>query len=347
MGWDTLQELYNSAPEIDLEAQGPLVVISDLHMGNGGRNDDFLKNAQLIQDALENYYFPKHYTLVLNGDIEELLRTDQSSIEKAWPDMYRIFKKFYEAKRLIWLRGNHEIVPRKEIKNPYYFPADAVRFTLQDKTLFIFHGHQAGKANSGKYNTLIALALKIFANNLRIGNRSVSHSSEKKFKIEKCVYEFSRNKGIVSIIGHTHRPLFESLSKDESLGYQIERMCREYSRSNNGRRLSIQKTILQIKAEYLRKPKRKGHRLADTVYGQILTPCLFNAGCGIGKTGITALEIKNKRLSLVFWSCKHRTKKFMEFNEYKPATLLGDSAYRFILRREELDYVFSRIELLK
>jgi hypothetical protein len=42
------------------------------------------------------------------------------------------------------------------------------------------------------------------------------------------VYGFSSRRKIVSIIGHIHRPLFESLSKIDTLKYRIEQLCRHY-----------------------------------------------------------------------------------------------------------------------
>lgn len=347
MPFKTLREIFNHAPQLSLDAHTPLLVLSDLHMGSGKRSDDFRRNGALVAQALADYYWPKGYTLVLNGDIEELLRNERSAIMTAWAPLYELFTRFFEAGRLIWLRGNHEIVDSKPTEDPRYFPHEGVRFNWQGNTLFIFHGHQAGWVNSGRYNHIIGFMLRVFANKLGIGNSSVAHSSTKRFKLEKKVYDFSREEGIISIIGHTHRPLFESLSKAESLGYQIEKMCREYALAKNGKKELIKSTIGRMKRDLLKKPSRKSHRLVDSVYGDILTPCLFNAGCGIGKSGVTALEIKKGRISLVYWSSKDRSKRFMEFNEYKPATMLEGDSWRFILRREALHYLFSRIELLK
>lgn len=347
MPFKTLGELFKNAPQLELDAHTPLLVLSDLHMGNGKHQDDFRHNGALLVEALADYYWPKGYTLVLNGDIEELLRNERSAIMAAWAPLYELFTRFHEAARLVWLRGNHEIVPAQEEEDPRYFPANAVRFTWQGKNLFIFHGHQAGWVNSGRYNRVIGFVLRVFANKLGIGNSSVAHDSAKRFKLEKKVYDFSKQEGIISIIGHTHRPLFESLSKAESLGYQIEKMCREYARAKNGKRELIESTIGRMKRDYLKKPSRKSHRLVDNLYGEILVPCLFNAGCAIGKSGVTSLEIKKGRISLVYWSNKDRSRRFMEFNEYKPATMLAGGTWRFILRREDLHYLFSRIKLLK
>lgn len=343
MAMQRLNALFHTAPVVNLEKETRIVIISDLHMGSGSRKDDFLGNAALLAKALESYYLPKGYTLILNGDIEELLRSNRKDILLAHADMYRIFNLFRTRQRLIWLEGNHEIVPSSSEQSEY-MDGEAVRLKSSAGTLFVFHGHQAGRVNSGKYNGYIAFFLRTVAERLGIGNFSVAHDSSRKFRLEKRVYDFSRKKGIVSIIGHTHRPLFESLSKNEALGYRIERLCRTYQAAGTEEKDKIQSTIGKLKHELLNK-KQKPY-VSDTVYGEILVPCLFNAGCGIGRRGITSIEIKKGKIYLVYWSDKNRTQKFKEYNELRSVRMLDDTVFRFILRREKLAYIFSRITLL-
>ncbi len=67
-------------------------------------------------------------------------------------------------------------------------------------------------------------------------------------------------------------------------------------------------------------------------------------GAPVGKRGFTVLEIKRGKMALSFWSDPVRSHRWED--EYKVSTMLP-GALRFILRRESLDYLFSRIELLK
>ena len=324
--YERLLELLRTTPRRRLETKEKLVVMSDFHMGDGGANDDFRHNGPLCLHALEEFYFPKGYTLLLNGDIEELLRVPREAILKAWPGLYDVFARFRAENRLIWLLGNHEILPSKA-DEPFYrdhFDGESILLETPHGSLFVFHGHQAGVANSGRYNGLIGWSLKFFANSLGIGNRSIAHNSAKKFKLEKAIYEFSRSEELISIIGHTHRPLFESLSKRESLGIRIEKLCRDYADATGLQRASIRRTVRDLKTAYL--DQARHHRApVTTVYGEMPVPCMFNAGCAVGKRGFTVLEMKNGKIGLVAWS---------------------KSTQRVILRREALDYVFSRIELL-
>ncbi len=337
--------LIDGARNLLIDDTSRIVILSDFHMGDGGRTDDFAKNALLVRDALEKYYFPRGFTLILNGDIEELLRNRLKGIQNAWPDIYSLFGQFRNAGRLIRLVGNHEIVGNSD-GDPERFDGEAIRLTYGGNSLLVFHGHQAGTINSGKYNRLISFGLRFFANRLGIGNRSIAHDSRKKYQLERQVYDFSRREGIVSIIGHTHRPLFESLSKRESIGYRIERLCRNYSRADTTVREQIRATIRTLKEEFQRAEMKNETRLVDSLYGEMLVPCLFNAGCGISKKGVTALEIKKGKISLVYWSEINRTKKYLQYNEYRSAKRVGVDSFRLILRRQPLSYIFSRISLV-
>lgn len=333
-----LDALYRESPRRAVSADEKIVVMSDFHMGNGGRNDDFRTNGPVVLSVLRDYYLEKNYTLILNGDIEEWLRHPRAAILEAWHELYTVLDEFRRRDRLVWLRGNHEILPRAELpESREIFDGESLILETPQGPVFIFHGHQAGVANSGKFNGLIGWSLRTFANALGIGNRSVAHSSSKKFKLEKAIYQFSLRHRLVSIIGHTHRPLFESLSKHEVLGGKIERLCRHYGDASDMKRIVLRALVQSLKAEYLSPEKRRDHHLSSSIYGEILVPCVFNAGCAVGKRGFTALEIKKGQIGLVAWS-RHKPPQ--------EKARMVHQAWRRILRREPLSYVFSRVELL-
>ena len=80
----TLQTLIDQAPRIDADADTRLVFLSDLHMGDGGKRDEFRKNAALVASSLTGKYLTEGYGLVLNGDIEELYKFKLRQIQTAW-----------------------------------------------------------------------------------------------------------------------------------------------------------------------------------------------------------------------------------------------------------------------
>ena len=78
-----------------------------------------------------------------------------------------------------------------------------------------------------------------------------------------------------------------------------------------------------------------------------LLPCLFNSGSGIGRHGITAIEIAGGRIALVIWFDRRRSLQYAESAGYEPQRLGDSDYYRVVLKEEDLDYIFARIELLR
>ncbi len=78
-----LASLYETAPTVPLSEREKWVIVSDLHMGNGKGGDDFRINADLFANALEKHYLRHGFGLVLNGDVEELLRFSRKAIARS------------------------------------------------------------------------------------------------------------------------------------------------------------------------------------------------------------------------------------------------------------------------
>jgi len=206
---------------------------------------------------LKQYYMPEQFNLVLNGDVEELQRFKENKIVGAWPDLYGLFDEFYQKNKLYKTIGNHDLSlllnEAKDNRYPFYH---GLILKWNEFPIFIFHGHQASDKYL-KYNRLLGITLKYVANPLRIKNFSVAHSSRKQYAIERKVYHFSSRRKLVSIIGHTHRPLFESLSKAERLKHKIEQLTREYSeKSDPENQKKIKKSIKNYKKELLKMYKK-------------------------------------------------------------------------------------------
>ena len=140
-----LDALYRNAVEITVEPESPLVIFSDLHMGNGRKNDDFRKNAGLFNEVLAGHYRPSSFSLVLNGDIEELQKFDMKTIRKSWKKTYGIFDLFNEDGKLFKTIGNHDDGIRKGDSERRYGEKQAFKFRVNglDMPVFVFHGHQA------------------------------------------------------------------------------------------------------------------------------------------------------------------------------------------------------------
>jgi UDP-2,3-diacylglucosamine pyrophosphatase LpxH len=323
-----------------------LVVLSDLHMGNGGSRDDLVHNEGLLMDALEKYYLPEGWILALNGDIEELQRFKLADIRQRWSRLYQLFDRFEARGALHKIIGNHDAELVEERNYPYRL-IDALRVDTDALPLFIYHGHQVSQIFS-KYNHFIRPILRYLFTPLGIRNVSVSKDRRKRFFVERRVYEFSRRNGLVSILGHTHRPLFESLSQFDFIKYEMERLCREYPLAVESEKKAIADRVLLLRRE-LKKLKRKDRRksLLNSIYGdELLVPCVFNSGCAIGKKGLNVLEIDKDRISLVYWFTAGQERKYIRRSGYTVGALEGTSRNRVVVNSDNLDYIRARIELL-
>ena len=383
----TLQQLYDSSPSFPLSASDRLVILSDLHLGDGSSRDDFLPNGELLQEILRSYYLPGGHALVLNGDIEELQRFSLESIRSRWEDLYALFRRFGDCSGVHRIVGNHdEALWRSDARLREQPLRAALRLSFGADTLFVFHGHQA-TIFFERFNDLSGFFLRHFANRLHIRNIPAHYESTKRYRTEHRVYAFSNARKIVSVIGHTHRPLFESLSRVDTLRFRIEQLCRDYPAVSPRARREIEEMVEAYKKDlalFTEKDRRDGAR--SSLYDeQLPIPCLFNSGCAIGKRGLTAIEIEDGHIALVHWfdarrsdrrragrrrrghrgaehgTGEHRGSDYRAAGsrrrsargrsllppEAESTCRLGDSHYyRSVLKRDRLDYVFSRIRLL-
>ena len=340
-----LAELFKKAPRFAISDTSKYIIFSDLHLGNGSkRKDDFLRNSKMFLNALEEYYFPKGFFLILNGDVEELQKFRAHTIANMWKKFYEIADKFNRDNRLLKIIGNHEIdisfLPKTQINKSI---EQAAVLLYNDRPLFVFHGHQAAQFFS-KYSRFISFFLRFFAAPLGIKNRTASHDSKRKYQVERRAYFFSSENKIVSILGHTHRPLFESFSRFDSLRYGIEQLLREYPKAGELEKISIQNKIHEFRKE-LEIMSIKDKDFTNSYYHEYLIyPCLFNSGCVIGKRGMTGIEIIGNEISLVHWYDIERKKK--SWKEIESALILSERYHKRILKSDNLEYIFNRINLL-
>ncbi|NJN27193.1 MAG: metallophosphoesterase [Cyclobacteriaceae bacterium] len=248
--YNQLDELYESSKKLEINEETRVVIFSDLHLGDGSSKDDFIQNAHLFQTAVEKYYFSKDFHLVLNGDVEELQRFSIKRIKSKWKDIYELFRRFDEKNMFHKLIGNHDLalcLPNKPESEFNILHCLTLQTTAGD--MQVYHGHQASMVYE-KLNKLVGYTLRYLANPFRIKNYSIAHSSRRQYAIEKRVYHYSSYRKRVSIIGHTHRPLFESMTKAERIKHKIEALCRKYIElESDDDRKSVKKMIKSHKKE--------------------------------------------------------------------------------------------------
>jgi UDP-2,3-diacylglucosamine pyrophosphatase LpxH len=332
---------------LDISNGGKILIISDLHMGSGSR-DDLYYNGEMLTCILEEYYLKNGWFLVLNGDIEELQRYSLDLIREKWAGLYRVFNLFARENRLYRVIGNHDEELNFLRNSAYPYPIHTViKIETGVIPAYVYHGHQLSSVYAN-FNWLIGLLIRFFLKPFGIKNITDSRSPFKRFQIEKKAYAFSLKNNCLSIIGHTHRALFESLGRFDYIKFEIERLCRDYPASVGEDRLRIENEVTALRKE-LGKLKRKERRdvLRQSLYGDELpVPCLFNSGCAIGKKGLTAIEMTNEDIALVYWFTEGKSRKFITRGGYDILNIPGRPYHRAVLNYNKLDYVFARIKLL-
>ncbi|MCK4540865.1 MAG: metallophosphoesterase family protein [Spirochaetales bacterium] len=340
-----LNSLFCKAPGHKIGPEDRIVIFSDLHLGNGSSRDDFLSNGDIFPQVLSQYYLKQNYFLILNGDVEELQKFSLHDILEKWQTLFDIFTAFQSRNSIIKIIGNHDydllLAPEQPVP---HIPAYRLHYGEED--LFILHGHQASPTYS-RYNTLFGYFLRYIATPLGFRNISVSHDSERKKYYESMLYDYSSSRGIISIMGHTHRPLFESLSKMDTLKYQLENLLREYPTAKAGRREEIAKEVLGIRHDLISYRKKGQNANQGNIYSRdVVIPCLFNSGCAIGRRGFTGIEITGNMISLVHWfDSDYASRHMSEYKNFQP--LKGTPYLKRVIKEDNLDYIFARIKLLK
>ena len=339
----------SNAREIPYRKKDRWVVFSDLHMGNGGRRDDFVGNSDLFHRVLEDYYGPRDYGLILNGDVEELHKFGWRQIAAAWRRTYGIFDAFNDSGKLLKTVGNHDTRLLLDLKDHYPYEMDTVlAFTGLEFPILVYHGHQVS-AFYEKYNDISRFGVRYFAMPLGIMNRSVAHDSRRRHSLEKRIYEFSRKERIVSLIGHTHRPLFESLTKAEQLRFRIEYLLTRYRKASKMRREEIEGEIASLRADLVdwrsrkRRPDLQSGIYAD---GDVPVPCVFNSGTVVGKRGMTCLELTKGKIRLIHWFDDRIGDDDVDRESRDITSLPGGHVHRLVLRQATLEYVMDSLNLL-
>jgi Ni,Fe-hydrogenase I large subunit len=201
---------------------------------------------------------------------------------------------------------------------------------------------------------LVKYGLRYIAHPLGIKNFTKSYNNTRINKLEQFVYEFSTKRKIISIIGHTHRPLFESLSEVDILRYKIENLLRAYPekssydpKKNKRKESAIEDEIRKYKEQIKEIYKENNEYLfRSSLYNKELAiPSIFNSGSVIGKEGITAIEISGSNISLVQYFDSSRKLK-NSYREERITQIDDTSYYRTVFKKEALAYIFRRIKLL-
>lgn len=312
-------EQQNGAFVVDINKE-KLVLLSDLHKGARNPADDFQPSEGAYNDALA-YYFDRGYTLISLGDVEELWEERPPHVVKAYRSTLEREGTFHGEGRLLRVWGNHDDHWRfagevKKYLDPIFGDGVEVRESILIRLvdgqkplgrLFLVHGHQ-GTLDSDRFAAFSRLFVRYVWRPIQrlIGfsfNTPATNWELRKGQ-DTALYHWTRGQEKLALIaGHTHRPVFKSISNEEMIQSLLEQ-AREKDPSQVAR--------LEAELDWAQsQTRREADPESQVVFDR---PSYFNTGCCAFTDGrITGLEIAEGNITLIRWP--------NDANEPKPKVL--------------------------
>jgi UDP-2,3-diacylglucosamine pyrophosphatase LpxH len=300
-------------------AKDKVIVFSDQHKGARDGADDFMFCEPAYLAALE-YYNNEGFLFVSLGDNDELWENRWPKVKAANQATFDAEKKFVDRNAFIKLFGNHDLAwntdPFTEVEMQKIYGSKvkvyegvSLQMEVEKKpfTIFMTHGHQGDAQSDGNWFSKFFVA-HIWAPMqayLHINPNTPAYDHVTKSLHNRIMYEWSATqKNTLLICGHTHQPLFGSLT-------ELERLYRKLQLAEAAKE--------DANAEEIRKKIRLAEPDFRTVSADYkeMKPSYFNSGCCCFSDGdITGIEIDKGCIRLIKW----------KVNDGKPNRLILEEA---------------------
>lgn len=288
---------------LEFNGTSKLIIFSDHHKGTKDYRDDFLLAEKNYLAALD-YYNQEQYTYCCLGDSEELWKNTIFSVIKHHKASFEKEKLFVKRDAFIKIYGNHDLywdndpfafltLDKVYGKKINVYDGVVLRMLIDKKPLsfMLTHGHQGDLQSDGNWFS------KWFVSNvwgplqsyLRINPNTPANSRKLKSTHNMIMYEWTaQQKDLVLITGHTHQPVFNSLTHLE----------RTYKRLNAAREkgdIALEKKLEQeLSAGKISGEASLRYEDSKNTY--------FNAGCCCYNDGdITGIELDAQSIRLIEW----------------------------------------------
>ncbi len=156
--------------------------------------------------------------------------------------------------------------------------------------IFLTHGHQGDLASDGNWFSkwFVSRVWAPLQAYLRINPNTPAFNNQLKSKHNQFMYEWAAAQQSVLITGHTHQPVFNSLT-------HLERI---YIKLDDARKVKD-----KVAEEILLEQMKKEHIMGATVPPySAYKPNYFNTGCCCFSDGdITGIEITDGKMKLIKW----------------------------------------------
>lgn len=305
-----LNRAYQRAYRHRVRPYERFVILSDQHKGARDLADDFQQCETTYLTALD-YYYQSGYILVILGDAEELWEQGVKEVLDAYENVLSSEGRFYPG-RYLRIYGNHDNLWRDPAKVRQYmepfFPDIKVYEGLileisdlpdqQNGQIVLLHGHQ-GTLDSDIFDFLPPLVLplyRIFQNLTGFGRTTPAQDACLRSLQDTQMYRWVRTlTNTILIAGHTHRPVWSSMTHLEKLLWQFhELLDLEPDQRPGDYHARVAELLLAIEEREKSTPP-----CDDTIKTR---PCYFNTGCCRFADGdITGIEIENGLIRLIKW----------------------------------------------
>ncbi len=232
-----ISRIFESSPEIPIDDSSKIILMSDVHRGDGSRADNFAPNKNIYFTALTHYY-NEGYTHIEIGDGDELWQNKKlSDIVSVHSDVFGLLSRFFKEDRFYLIFGNHDMVYKDDdfvrenlfryfdeeekehihfCKNIKAYEGLVLKHRVTGQEILLMHGHQADFLDYDLWKLARFLVRYIWTPLELFGLNDPTRAAKnysKKEEVEKELIKWVEQEGVMLICGHTHRPMFPEVGK--------------------------------------------------------------------------------------------------------------------------------------
>ncbi|RYU89375.1 metallophosphoesterase [Mucilaginibacter terrigena] len=295
------------------------IILSDQHKGARDGADIFAKAAGNYLAALD-HYFNEQFIYINLGDSEELWENLFVTVKRHNKSTFEKEKLFIQQDRFVKIFGNHDLYwdndPLSQIslmqiydKAIRIYEGAVLQTIINNKPFEIFmtHGHQGDLQSDGNWFSkwFVSDIWAPLQSYLHINLNTPAYNNQLKTDHNRIMYEWSsERKNMLLITGHTHQPVFRSLTQLEILyiGLDKAKQAKDLVKI-----AELEKKITGLHLQGNTQPDFNGY--LDTY---------FNTGCCCFNDGdITGIEITDGCIRLIKWAYHKKVSERIVLEECK------------------------------